>query len=148
MRTDLLEKKEQILQWVAENRSKAYMARELNCNPKTINPLLKRLGIEYSGNQSGKGISKIRDDYMPLLEYLIQSENIQSNKVRIKLLKEGYKKHQCEICGLTQWMEQPIPLELHHRDGNRYNNTIENFQLLCPNCHAQTESYRGKNVAK
>lgn len=105
MRTDLLEKKEQILQWVAENRSKAYMARELNCNPKTINPLLKRLGIEYSGNQSGKGISKIRDDYMPLLEYLIQSENIQSNKVRIKLLKEGYKKHQCEICGLTQWME-------------------------------------------
>ena len=148
MRTDLLEKKEQILQWVAENRSKAYMARELNCNPKTINPLLKRLGFEYSGNLSGKGISKIRDDYMPLLEYLIQSENIQSNKVRIKLLKEGYKKHQCEICGLTQWMEQPIPLELHHRDGNRYNNTIENFQLLCPNCHAQTESYRGKNVAK
>ena len=45
MRTDLLEKKEQILQWVAENRSKAYMARELECNPKTINPLLERLGI-------------------------------------------------------------------------------------------------------
>ena len=58
MRTDLLEKKEQILQWISENRSKAYMAKELNCNPKTINPLLERLGIEYKGNQSGKGISK------------------------------------------------------------------------------------------
>lgn len=148
MRTDLLEKKEQILQWVAENRSKAYMARELECNPKTINPLLERLGIQYSGNQSGKGMPKTRDDYMPLIEYLNQSVDIQSNKVRIKLLKEGYKENQCENCGLTHWLEQPIPLELHHRDGNRHNNTLENFQLLCPNCHAQTESYRGKNVAK
>ena len=66
----------------------------------------------------------------------------------IKLLKEGYKEHKCENCGLTEWQGQPIPLEVHHKDGNRHNNTLENFQLLCPNCHALTDSYRGKNSKK
>lgn len=148
MRTDLIERKEEILQWISENRSKAYMARELRCNPKTINPLLERLGITYSGNQSGKGFSKKTDKYIPLMEYLQTSADVQSNKVRIKLLKEGYKEYCCECCGLDTWMDAPIPLELHHKDGNHYNNTLENFQLLCPNCHAQTDSWRGKNSAK
>ena len=147
MRTDLLERKAEILQWVSENRSKAYMARELGCNPKTINPLLERLGIQYDGNQSGKGYEKNREK-MTLKEYLEQSKDIQSNKVRIKLLDEGLKVHKCECCGLTTWLNQPIPLELHHKDGNRYNNVLENFELLCPNCHAFTDSYRGKNVNK
>lgn len=148
MRTDILERKNEILQWIDENQSKAYMARELNCNPKTINSILVKLGIDYSGNQSGKGQSKSNNNYMPLQEYLNSSLDIQSNKVRNKLLREGYKNHQCECCGMTEWLGQPIPLELHHKDGNRNNNTLENYQLLCPNCHAFTDSYRGKNCAK
>ena len=147
MRTDLLERKDDILLWISENRSKAYMARELGCNPKTINPLLERLGIQYNGNQSGKGCTK-KHDCMSLEEYLEKSQDIQSNKVRIKLLNEGLKEHKCECCGLTTWLNKPIPLELHHKDGNRYNNVLENFELLCPNCHAFTDSYRGKNVTK
>lgn len=147
MRTDLLEKKDDILQWVSENRSKAYMAKELGCNPKTINPLLQRLGIQYDGNQSGKGYAK-NCKSMSLEEYLEKSKDIQSNKVRIKLLNEGLKEYKCECCGLTTWLDKPIPLELHHKDGNRHNNILENFELLCPNCHAFTDSYRGKNVTK
>ena len=148
MRTDILERKNEILQWIDENQSKAYMARELNCNPKTINSVLAKLGIDYSGNQSGKGQSKSNNNDMPLQKYLATSLDIQSNKVRNKLLREGYKNHQCECCGMTEWLGQPIPLELHHKDGNRNNNTLENYQLLCPNCHAFTDSYRGKNCAK
>ena len=124
------------------------MARELGCNPKTINPLLERLGISYEGNKSGTGFSKESNKYIPLMEYLKTSADIQSNKVRMKLLKEGYKEPRCESCGLTTWMNNPIPLELHHKDGNHHNNTLDNFQLLCPNCHAQTDSWRGKNSAK
>ena len=148
MRTDLLERKDEILKWVSENRSKAFMARELNCNPKTITPLLKRLDIDYQGNQSGKGQTKDNGRYMSLEEYLSNSEDIQSNKVRIKLLKEGYKEHRCERCGLETWLNQPIPLELHHKDGDRNNNSLDNYELLCPNCHAFTDTYRGKNVSK
>ena len=141
-------REDEIYQWVSENRSKAFMARELNCNPKTINPLLEYLGIQYEGNKSGKGYSKNNNKYMLLEEYLENSKDIQSNKVRIKLLKEGYKEHRCERCGLTTWLDEPIPLELHHKDGNRNNNTLENYELLCPNCHAFTDSYRGKNCSK
>ena len=54
----------------------------------------------------------------------------------------------CENCGIEEWLGQPIPLELHHKDGNPHNNVLENYVLLCPNCHAMTDSYRGKNSKK
>lgn len=148
MRTDILEHEEEIKQWIAEGQTKAYMARQLNCNPKTINPILQRLGLEYSGNQGSKGLSKPNGRELSLLEYLDKSIDIQSNKVRKKLLDEGYKEYRCECCKLTEWLNEPIPLELHHKDGNRHNNILSNFQLLCPNCHAKTDSYRGKNCSK
>ena len=147
MRKDILERREDILTWISENRSKAFMAKELNCKQDTLNKYLEQMGIVYSGNQSGKGFSK-KTNGMTLVEYLNKSVDIQSNKVRKKLLQEGYKEHRCERCGLTEWLGQPIPLELHHIDGDKNNNTLENFQLLCPNCHAFTDSYRGKNVTK
>ena len=148
MRTDILERKEEIEQWITEGKTKAQMARDLNCNPKTINSVLKRLGLEYGGNRGCKGLSKSNGREMTLLEYLEKSMDIQSNKVRKKLLEEGYKEYRCECCGLSEWLGEPIPLELHHQDGNRFNNMLSNFQLLCPNCHAKTDSYRGKNCSK
>lgn len=53
--------------------------------------------------------------------------------------------HQCECCKNTTWQEKPIPLEVHHIDGDNTNNLLENLQLLCPNCHALTDNYRTKN---
>ena len=145
MRTDIIARKEEILKWIEENQSKAFISRELKCKQETLNRYLKDWGIDYSGNQSGKGIAKPSNKNMPLLQYLAESKDIQTNKIRRKLLEEGYKQHKCECCRNTEWLGQPIPLEVHHIDGNRNNNTIENFQLLCPNCHAFTDSYRGKN---
>jgi hypothetical protein len=54
--------------------------------------------------------------------------------------------HQCENCHNSEWIGQKIPLEVHHIDGDRMNNELTNLQLLCPNCHALTENYRGKNI--
>jgi hypothetical protein len=45
-------------------------------------------------------------------------------------------------------MGQRIPLEIHHVDGNPDNETKENLQILCPNCHAQTDTYKGKNMGR
>lgn len=70
----------------------------------------------------------------------------QSHKLKLRLLRENVKLHKCEDCGLTEWMKQTIPLELHHIDGNRYNNSLSNLKLLCPNCHALTDNYRAKNI--
>ncbi len=53
--------------------------------------------------------------------------------------------HTCSCCGTSEWMNQPIPLELEHIDGDSQNNYPSNVTLLCPNCHAQTSTYKGKN---
>ena len=147
MRSDILEKKSQILIWIDENKSKAFIAKELGCKQETLNRYLEKMGIEYAGNQSGKGQPKHKPK-MTLEDYLENSEDIQTNKVRKKILEEGLKPHRCECCGLEQWMGKPIPLELHHKDGDRHHNELENYELLCPNCHAFTDSYRGKNSRK
>ena len=148
-RDDILKRKSEIEEWISQNQSKAFICKQLNCKPETLNRYLDIMGIVYAGNQSGKGISKPQPrKYMPLEQYLSESKDIQTNKIRLKLLKEGYKTYVCENCGLTEWLGEPIPLEVHHKDGNRHNNVLENFQLLCPNCHALTDSYRGKNSAK
>lgn len=53
--------------------------------------------------------------------------------------------HECESCSLEQWLGQPITLEIDHMDGNRANNEEYNLKLLCPNCHSQTSTWRGRN---
>lgn len=53
--------------------------------------------------------------------------------------------HKCECCQNTSWQGNDIPLELEHIDGNNRNNLKNNLKLLCPNCHAFTEFYRGRN---
>ena len=148
MRSDILEQKQQILQWISENQSKAFIAKQLNCKQETLNRYLSLMEIDYKGNQSGKGMTKSNGREMTLDEYLTNSLDIQTNKIRKKILQEGLKPHQCESCKLTEWLGQPIPLEVHHKDGDRNNNTFENYELLCPNCHAFTDSYRGKNSRK
>ena len=59
----------------------------------------------------------------------------------LRLIDDGIKEARCECCKLSEWMGKPIPLELHHKDGNHYNNDLSNLEILCPNCHAQTDNY-------
>jgi protein-arginine kinase activator protein McsA len=56
--------------------------------------------------------------------------------------------HSCEVCQLVEWMGRQIPIELDHIDGNPQNNSKENLRLICPNCHAQTPTYKGANVGR
>ena len=66
--------------------------------------------------------------------------------LRSYLLKKA--NYCCEKCG-CDWVNpysQSSILEIHHIDGNRNNNLENNLQVLCPNCHAMTENYRGLNA--
>ena len=148
MRSDILEKKSQILIWIDENKSKAFIAKELGCKQETLNKYLEKIKEnKFSILDTIKDVAN-EEPKMTLEDYLENSEDIQTNKVRKKILEEGLKPHRCECCGLEEWMGKPIPLELHHKDGDRHHNELENYELLCPNCHAFTDSYRGKNSRK
>lgn len=68
-----------------------------------------------------------------------------SHNIKLGLIKYGFKKNECEKCLLTQWNGLTIPIELHHIDGDRTNNKLDNLQILCPNCHAQTSNYGIRN---
>ena len=72
-------------------------------------------------------------------------ENAKDDRVRKRILLE-VRGHQCESCELTTWLDQPIPLELHHVDGNADNSDESNLILICPNCHALTDNYKGANI--
>ena len=79
----------------------------------------------------------------PLEAILVHAKLENTWRLKKRLLSEGKKEHRCEKCLKDEWLGKPIPLELHHIDGNRKNNTLENIELLCPNCHALTDNYRG-----
>jgi len=57
-------------------------------------------------------------------------------------------KYECSSCGINEWNNKPLILQIDHIDGNNKNNTIENFRYLCPNCHTQTETWGVRNVSE
>lgn len=139
MRTDILDRREEILKWIKEGQSIAEIIRRLNCKRETFKSYLKQMGITYNGNQKGKGI-KIDPKRKSALEILDSSSFTNATK-RKRLIEDGIKEAKCECCGLSEWMDKPIPLELHHKDFNHNNNTLENIAILCSNCHMVAHNY-------
>lgn len=81
-----------------------------------------------------------------LEEILVENSsyaNIASLKKR--LIKEKVLEYKCAICGLTEWVNKPISLQLDHINGINNDHRIENLRFLCPNCHSQTDTFAGKN---
>ena len=93
------------------------------------------MNISYSGNKGGKGRPH-STSCVSALEYSQKNYGISSHRLKQKLIRDGLKEAKCEICGLSSWQGKEIPLELHHKDYNHYNNNLDNLQILCPNCHA------------
>jgi hypothetical protein len=56
MRKDIEDRKDEILDWINQNQSNAFIARQLKCKVDTLKRYYKRLGITYAGNMGGKGI--------------------------------------------------------------------------------------------
>ena len=140
---------EQIIEASFEPSATAAAAK-LGIKYETYRVHAKRLGV-FKTNASGKGISKPKPEgngKIPLSEIFEgRHPQYQSNKLRLRLFSEGYKKEECEICGITEWFGDKLAFELDHKDGNRYNHSYSNLRILCPNCHSQTDTFRGKNKA-
>ena len=109
-----------------------------------------RLGVDtshFKGQGSSKWTPRPPTQRRPLEEILVAGRSTSSSsKLKKRLIATGLKDWKCEICGLTEWNGEPIPLELDQVNGRSDDNRLENLRLVCPNCHAQTPTYRGKNV--
>jgi len=72
-----------------------------------------------------------------------ESDSIFDKKDKWYLIE--IRGHQCETCNNQKWNKQNIPLDIHHKDGDTDNNTLNNLQLICPNCHRLTPNHGSKN---
>lgn len=71
---------------------------------------------------------------------------VKSNRVRGGLIEFGIKQNKCELCGIDSWCDRPIVCELDHINGICSDHRLENLRIICPNCHSQTPTFRGKNL--
>ena len=137
---------EQLKELAKSSTSSAEIATKMGyCKSGSVTTTLKKVYAEKNIDTShflGQASNKGKFDY----ERFRYGNNIKPAGMKDALI--ALKGHQCENCGLSIWNELPIPLEVHHKDGDHLNNEIENLSLLCPNCHALTENWRGKNISK
>lgn len=138
---------QEIEQYVQESYSWATLANKLGYNVNTgsyivtMQSMITELNLDVS-HFIGQAWNKNNFDYSRF-----RKDNAIKSSQAIDALV-FIRGHRCENCGLTEWMENPICLEVHHIDGDSLNNELDNLKLLCPNCHALTENYRGKNINK
>lgn len=96
----------------------------------------------YTGTSESMKIASQKRHELRKISYLSLSWNelpIAEKKRRI--LEE--QNIAC-VCGIKDWNNKKLTLELHHRDGNTENNSRDNLEMLCPNCHSQTDTFRNR----
>lgn len=121
-------------------------------NYKTFHSNVKKLNLDishFSGQAWNKDKKLVFKPRRSLQDILIKNSTYSNSyKLKLRLIKEGLFQEKCYTCNLTIWNSSKIPLELEHINGVNNDNRIENLTLLCPNCHALTSTYRGKNKNK
>ncbi len=103
--------------------------------------------VWYNAKKPGKIVT--HRDHRILLDVLLSPEHGATRAtIKPRLIHSGLLKIKCARCGIMDWRGEPLSLELHHTNGVSNDHRLENLQLLCPNCHSQTDSYSGRNAKK
>ena len=143
--------KELLQKLVEESNSIKEILEKLNLkitgdNYKRLYKKLDEYEIEYSKvrNNSIKGTIRNRYDLKDIL--VENSSYCHLQRLKQRLIKEGLKEDICEICGQSPFHNgKKLVLQIHHINGVHNDNRLENLQIVCPNCHSQTDNYSGGN---
>ena len=139
--------RQEIEQFVKESFSYAQLAKRIGYDDlsgnayRVVHEMTEILNLDTS-HFKGQGWNKDNFDY----SRFTYGKKIKSSQAVDAII--ALRGHKCEVCGLTTWMDRPIPLEVHHIDGQELNSELCNLLLICPNCHALTDNYRGRNINK
>jgi len=140
---------------VSSSISVAQVLKQIGLSPtganyKSIKLRCKELNIStahFKGQGWLKGGKCTWNKKRSLDEILVKnSDYTSSNHLRNRLIKEKVFEEKCSRCGLTEWLEEKIPLQLDHKNGDNRDHRLSNLRLLCANCHALTDTYAGKNM--
>ena len=140
MKNVLISRHSEVEELVNQKLPFAEIARRLQVARDTATTYIKKHWPDYKGNQGSK--NRIYSNRRtPILERIGRGAHVTPGDIRRRLIEAGYKEQKCECCGLSEWMDKPIPLELHHKNLNHWDNSLENLQILCSNCHMQAHNY-------
>lgn len=119
-------------------------------NGKYVKKHIARLDLDTShfvGRKAGKSKNSTSFKSIVTIDDLINGTAGYKNKSCLKdrLLKEELLYYECYVCGLDEWQDAPLTLQLDHIDGVSSNDKLDNLRLLCPNCHSQTKTFCGRN---
>ena len=122
--------------------------KDVGGNYRTLKNNIIKYGIDVS-HFTGQGWNKFGHPSFgnvgaPLSAILDTNSSLSSSNVKERLFNNKIKENKCEICGISEWRGSPIICELHHINGDNTDNRLENLQILCPNCHSQTDNFRNR----